>query len=207
MTVTQMQADNFTMAINSTLRVDSSISAVIDAFDGNMYLEDWPPQTPFLRIAFPQVTSASETAVNITQFTEILDHHAFDVFNTWLLANESVNVSVEGDTHIRVSGVSKKFPVHFKKIIETPGLGNLNGTTVPESKISLTSDAQGDNFFGTVSIPNRSFLSFELVSQPFCLPFSFFVFLFGSFFYFLWGKGGVLFSFYLIPSTFLLSLP
>lgn len=153
------------MSINSTIRSDSSIGAVIDGFDGVMYLEDWEPQTPFARVTFPQTTSASLTTVNVTQFTEILDHHAFDVFNAWFLVNETLNVSVEGDTHIRVSGISKKYPVNFKKVINMPGLANLNGTTVPESRISLTADAQGDNFFGTVMIPNRSYVAIEIVSQ------------------------------------------
>lgn len=154
------------MSINSTIRSDSSIGAVIDPFDGVMYLEDWPPRTPFARVSFPRTTSASVTTVNVTQFTEVLDRRAFEVFNTWFLVNETLNVSVEGDTHVRVSGISRKYPVKFKKTVNMPGLNNLNGTTVPESRISLTADAQGDNFFGTVTIPNRSFIAIEIVSQP-----------------------------------------
>ncbi|KUI57863.1 hypothetical protein VP1G_05173 [Cytospora mali] len=167
MTVSQTQSDNFTMSINSTIKVDAPSGAVIDAFDVVMYLEDWPPQTPFLRLSLPETTSAPETAINLTQFTEILDHNAFNVFNTWLLLNETLDVSVEGNTHIKVSGLSKKYPVHFKKIVNTPGLSNFNGTTVPESRITLTSDAQGDNFFGTVTIPNRSFINFEIGNASF----------------------------------------
>ncbi|KAI3390498.1 hypothetical protein diail_9502 [Diaporthe ilicicola] len=165
--LSQAQAENFTMSINSTLRADDSIHAVIDPFEGVMYLEDWAPQTPFARLRFPQTTSASESAVNLTQFTDILDMNAFTVFNTWVLVNETLRVSVEGDTHIRVSGISRKYPVHFKKVVEIKGLNNFNGTTVPESRVQLTPDANGDNFFGTVSIPNVSLLTFDIGNSTF----------------------------------------
>lgn len=162
--LSQTQADNYTLAINATIQADDSIHAVIDAFDGVMYLEDWPPQTPFARIAFPSVTSAAMTAINISQFTEILDLNAFTVFNEYFLVNESINVSVEGDSMIKVAGVNRKYPVTFKKTINMPALSNFNGTTVPTSRIALPADADGNNFFGTVVIPNRSYITFEIVS-------------------------------------------
>lgn len=151
------------MAINSTLRADDSIHAVIDPFEGVMYLEDWEPQTPFARLRFPQTTSASQSAVNLTQFIDILDMNAFTVFNTWVLVNETLRVSVEGDTHLKVNGISRKYPVHFKKVVELKGLNNFDGTTVPESRVQLTPDENGDNFFGTVAIPNVSLLTFDIV--------------------------------------------
>lgn len=167
--LSQTQSQNYTLSINSTIEADSSISATIDAFEGVMYLEDWAPQTPFARIQFPQTTSAAQTVVNITQFTEILDMNAFTVFNTWFLVNESINVSVEGDTQLSVKGLSRKYDVHFKKTVNMPALASFNGTTVPSSRVSLTADAQGNNFFGNVTIPNRSLITFEIVSVPFAL--------------------------------------
>lgn len=151
------------MAINSTLRADDSIHAVIDPFEGVMYLEDWEPQTPFARLQFPQTTSASQSAVNLTQFIDILDMNAFTVFNTWVLANETLRVTVEGDTRLKVNGISRKYPVRFKKVVELKGLNNFNGITVPESRVQLTPDENGDNFFGTVAIPNVSLLTFDIV--------------------------------------------
>lgn len=161
--VTQTQSDNYTMSINSTIHADDSIHAVIDGFEGVLYLEDWEPQTPFASLAFPQTTSAETTAVNLTQFTPVTDLNAFTVFNTWLLVNETLNLTVSGKTHVRVSGISKKYPVDFKHTINMPGLGNFNGTTTSNTSISITPDADGNNFFGTVTIPNRSFLTFEIV--------------------------------------------
>lgn len=165
--LSQAQSENFTMAINSTLRADDSIHAVIDPFEGVMYLEDWEPQTPFARLQFPQTTSASQSAVNLTQFIDILDMNAFTVFNTWVLVNETLRVSVEGDTHLKVNGISRKYPVHFKKVVELKGLNNFDGTTVPESRVQLTPDENGDNFFGTVAIPNVSLLTFDIGNTTF----------------------------------------
>lgn len=161
--LSQTQSTNYTLSINSTIEADDSISATIDAFEGVMYLEDWEPQTPFARIQFPQTTSASQTVVNITQFTEVLDMNAFTVFNTWFLVNESINVSVEGDTQLQVKGLNRKYDVHFKKTVNMPALSNFNGTTVPSSRVQLTPDSDGNNFFGNVTIPNRSFITFEIV--------------------------------------------
>jgi hypothetical protein len=45
-----------------------------------------------------------------------------------------------------------------------PGLNALNGLVVNQSSISLKPDAQGDNFFATVYVPNASPVTFELVS-------------------------------------------
>lgn len=185
--VSQTQATNFTLAINATISADDSIHAVLDPFEGEMYLANTAaPETAFARVAFPSTTSASLTAVNISQFTEIIDLDAFTTFNKYLLVNDTIQVGVRGNTKIRVSGISRKYDVHFEQAVTINGLGNLDGITVPNSTVALTPDADGNNFFGTVVIPNRSPLAFEIVSStpvtleappPPKLFFSFFFFL------------------------------
>lgn len=162
--LSQTQADNFTLSINSTIQADDSIHAVLDPFVGSMYLEDWPPQTPFAYVQFPQTTSATRSAVNITQLTPVADLNAFTIFNTWFLTNSTLRLSVEGNTKLKVTGISRKYSVHFKKTIDITGLGNFNGTQVVDSTVQLTPDADGNNFFGTTIIPNRSIITFEIVS-------------------------------------------
>lgn len=156
------------MSVNSTIRLSSSTSATIDGFEGVMYLEDFDPPTPFARLAFPQTTGDSMQVVNISQFTPITDLDAFTRFNTWLLLNESIRVTIEGDTKIHVKGLSRAYPINFKKTVTLTGLQNFNGTTVPYSTVSLTRDENGDNFHGTVTVPNRSVVTFEIVSTPLC---------------------------------------
>lgn len=161
------QENNFTMSVNSTIRLSSSTSATIDGFEGVMYLEDFDPPTPFARLAFPQTTGDSMQVVNISQFTPITDLDAFTRFNTWLLLNDSIRVTIEGDTKIHVKGLSRAYPINFKKTVTLTGLQNFNGTTVPYSTVSLTRDENGDNFHGIVTVPNRSVVTFEIGNASF----------------------------------------
>ncbi|OIW35653.1 hypothetical protein CONLIGDRAFT_66848 [Coniochaeta ligniaria NRRL 30616] len=161
------QSDNFTMSINSTIRLSSSTSATIDAFEGVMYLEDYLPHEPFLSLAFPQTTGDSFQVVNISQFTPITDMEGMTRFNTWLLLNDSIRVTVEGDTNIHVKGLSRAYPINFKKTVTLKGLQNFNGTTLPYSNVSLTADENGDNFHAITTVPNRSVVTFELGNVSF----------------------------------------
>ena len=169
------QEGNFTMSVNSTIRIGSSTDATIEGFDGIMYLEDFEPKTPFARLKFPETTGAKLQVVNISQFTAIDDLEAFTRFNTWLLLNESIRVTVEGDTNIHVKGLSKSYPINFKKIVTMQGLNNFAGTHVPYSTVELTRDENGDNFHGIVTVPNRSVVTFEIVRLSLLPPSSFLI--------------------------------
>jgi hypothetical protein len=161
------RADNFTMSVNSTIRIASATSATIDAFEGIMYLTDFDPVTPFAKLQFPQTTGDSLQVVNLTQFTPIEDRVAFTRFNTWLLMNDSIHVTVEGDTKVQVSGLNRKYGVTFKKTVELIGLKNFEGTFLPYSKVSLQADENGDNFHGTVTVPNKSVVTFDIGNASF----------------------------------------
>ncbi|KAL2024210.1 hypothetical protein VTK56DRAFT_9366 [Thermocarpiscus australiensis] len=166
-TVTHTQGQNLTMAINSTIKTDGSVHATVDAFEGVMYLEDRLPHTPFAKIDFPETTSAAFQTVNVSQFLHIDDVEALTIFNTWLLTNDTLRVTVLGDTHVHVKGVSRAYPVTFKKTVTMPGMRMLEGTVVNETSITLEPDAQGNNFRGTVHIPNRSLFEIELGNVTF----------------------------------------
>lgn len=121
-TITNSQTDSFTMSINSTIRQSSSVSATVDAFTGDLYLEDLEPHTPFAQIDFPQTQSLSVVTVNITQNVPITTNlDAMTTFNTWLLNNESLRVTVSGNTKVRVSGISTAFGVTFQKTVTLIG--------------------------------------------------------------------------------------
>jgi competence protein ComGC len=165
--VTNTQTQNFTMSINSTIHSDGSVKATIDGFTGDMYLEDLQPHTPFASVTFPETTSDAIQIVNVTQFTPITNMDAFTTFNTWLLHNKTLRVTVKGDTYIHVSGIAKAFPVSFSKTVEMPGLNNFDGTSASEARISQQADANGDNFHGFASIPNPSLVTFEIGNVTF----------------------------------------
>jgi len=165
--VTNTQTQNLTMAINSTIKTDGSTHADIDGFQGVMYLEDYEPHTPFAAINFPATTADALQTVNVTQSLPITDVEALTRFNTWLLTNDTLRVTVLGDTHVRVKGISRSYPVTFKKTLTIPGLRGLDGTTVEPTWISLKQDENGNNFKATTSIPNHSFVTFELGNVTF----------------------------------------
>jgi hypothetical protein len=120
-TVTNTQGSSMTMAINSTIKTDGSVHADIEPFEGVMYLEDHTPHTPFAKINFPATTADKLQTVNVTQFLPIDNVEALTTFNTWLLANDTLRVTVFGETKVKVKGISRSYGVTFKKTITMPG--------------------------------------------------------------------------------------
>ncbi|KAL2160946.1 hypothetical protein VTH06DRAFT_8658 [Thermothelomyces fergusii] len=165
--VTKTQSQSFSMSINSTIKTDGSAHAKIDGFQGVMYLEDHEPHTPFAKIDFPETTSDALQTVNVTQLVPIENVEALTRFNTWLLVNDSVRVTVEGDTHVRVKGIARSYGVTFKKTITIPGLRGLDGTVVEPTWVGVEPDERGNNFRADTFIPNRSPVSFELGNVTF----------------------------------------
>ncbi len=164
--VSNTHTQNYTISINSTITTDGSAHATIDAFDGVMYLKDLAPHTPFATVHFPASdASAAVQVVNISQVAAVSDAAAFATFSTWLLANDSLRLTVQGWTTVHVAGLaSRPYAVNFQKTIEMPGLARFNGTTVSNASIAVAGFGDGTNFRGTVTIPNRSLVSVEIVS-------------------------------------------
>jgi hypothetical protein len=119
--ISETEPNTYNMAVNSTIRTDGKTHATISPFTGVMYLEDFEPHTPFASVDFPETSSAKEQFVNVSQAVEITNMEAFTTFNTWLLANETLRLTIEGDTSVKVKGISKKFGVTFKKTVELKG--------------------------------------------------------------------------------------
>ena len=119
--VSNPQTNSITMSINATIGSDGSISADLDAFNGTMYLEDLGPATPFATIAFPASKAGGTKTINVTQELPVTNDPAFGTFNKWLVANESVRITVRGDTFIHVAGIYKAFPVVYKKTFDLKG--------------------------------------------------------------------------------------
>ncbi|KAK2023228.1 hypothetical protein LX32DRAFT_572136 [Colletotrichum zoysiae] len=166
-TVSNTKSNSYNMAINSTLTSDGSVKATVEPFDGVMYLEDLEPHTPFVNLKFPETKSVKLQTVNISQPIEIADMAAFTTFNTWLQNNESVRVTIRGNTHVKVKGIARRYGVVFRNTVTLKGLNGFKGLNVTDSSISLQPDARGDNFKGRVSIPNHSDLTLEIGNATF----------------------------------------
>jgi hypothetical protein len=165
--VTQTQTNSYHLAINSTIASDGKVHAKIGAFTGVMYLEDLEPHTPFSTVNFPETSSDALQTVNVSQAATIGDNPAFTTFNTWLLHNETLRVTISGDTTIRVNGIARDYPVKYHKTITLNGLNGFKGLKVTDSAVSIFPDAQGDNFHGFVDIPNASQFEIEIGNATF----------------------------------------
>lgn len=135
--LTNTESQNYTMEINSTIKASSPVPAKLDPFKGVMYLEDLEPHTPFVEVDFPETTSEDNQKVNVSQFVSITNMEAFTTFNAWLLTNNSLRVTVKGDTKVKVKGIAKKFKVHFKKTITMPGMSLRNWQDRPGLMLTL----------------------------------------------------------------------
>lgn len=161
--VINTKPDSILLQINSTITTDGSIKANIDGFDGVMYLEDLPGQTPFLNISFPATNGDKHQLVNISQELTITDPDAFNTFNIWFAANQTLNVTVYGRTKVKPAGLFRKWGVTFKKTINMNGLNLFNGTTVSDGKIDINPKSN-PNFKATADIPNASYFTLDIVS-------------------------------------------
>jgi len=158
------QSGSASLAINSTIKTGSSTSATIDPFNASFYLEDKPGHTPFMFAQMPKIHSKKTSVVNLTQEITLTDEQAFADFTSWYLMNDTFRVTVDGWTHVHVSGVPKT-KVHFQKTVNLTGLNSFKGVNVTSS--SLGGDALGDNFFAFADIPNPSVLTVDIGNASF----------------------------------------
>jgi len=166
LSVTNTTSSSIRIGVNSTVSSSSSHSATIDAFNASFYLEDKEPHTPFLFTEMPEIHSKKVSAVNISQEVSITNEAAFADFVTWYLLNETFRVTVDGWTHVHVSGMPST-KVHFQKTVNLTGLNSFQGINVTSSEVALAADAQGNNFFGFVTIPNPSVMTVEIGNASF----------------------------------------
>lgn len=129
-----------------------------------MYLEDKLPHRPFLTLNMPSIKTTSKQIININQDFEIKDMDAFATYNTWFSSNESLWITIDGDTTVRPSGLNRDFDVDYKKTYQIKGLNKLKGLDVVESDLTLGTKGDEPNFTGAVQLPNPSKFTIEIVS-------------------------------------------
>ncbi|KAM0437754.1 hypothetical protein ACHAPT_002119 [Fusarium lateritium] len=159
--ILETEPESYDMQINSTITTDGKIHAKVDPFEGEMYLEDWPPHVPFAKVQFPETSADKHQVVNVSQRIEITDLQEFTRFNVWFHNNETVRVTINGRTKVKPSGLTRKYGVDFKKTVELKGLNHFDGTEVTDGHISLDSGKDGRNFNGTANIPNASVFTLD----------------------------------------------
>lgn len=163
--VLETQSESFVMEINSTITTKGGIKASVDAFEGEMYLEDYEPHVSFTNLQFPKTSNNKHQIVNISQPVQITDMDAFTRFNVWFHNNETLRVTVKGKTKVKPNGLARMSSVTFEKTLEIKGLNVFSGTQVTDGHISLEEDENGKNFNGTANIPNASHFTLDIVSH------------------------------------------
>jgi hypothetical protein len=161
--ISQTKASSLVMSINSTITTDGSAKAVIAPFTGSMWLLDNDPPFVFAQVAFPETSSDPLVMVNISQTINVDSMPELTVFNQYLLSRDKVNVRVEGDTTLRVSGIAKDYPVTFSKDVEIVGFNSFAGISVTNAHVKLGTT---NNFNATVTIPNPTIWTIDVVSNP-----------------------------------------
>lgn len=163
---TDTKTNSFTMGLNTTLK-SGTTKATVESFTGVMYLEDVEEHTPFVSIVFPNVKNQPFQALNISQSVAVTDTAALTQFNSWLLNNETLRVTVLGKPKLKISGIAKKYTVTFKKTITMPGLNGFAGISTSDNSLTITNYSDGTNFHTTASIPNRSLVTFDIGNVTF----------------------------------------
>ncbi|KAK2595466.1 hypothetical protein QQS21_006806 [Conoideocrella luteorostrata] len=163
--IIEAKPNSFLIQINSTIRTDGQFKADLDPFEGDLTLTDIPNARPFMTIKFPHTNADEFQAINISQTIDITDKAAFAQFNQVFFQNETLEIDIVGRTNVQPRGLSKKYPVDFKKRVEFKGLNLLNGTKIENAK--LGSDGDAPNFNATAIIMNRSYYTLDLGNATF----------------------------------------
>lgn len=149
------------MKIDSTITTDGQVKADIDPFEGAMYLGD--SDKPFLNLPFPQTNADKFQTVNVSSDITIQDMDEFIKFNTVFITNETLTITIKGYTYVKPRGLSKKYGVNFRKVVDFKGLNSFKGNEVADAKSDLTND-KWPNFNATAKLPNPSYYTIDLVS-------------------------------------------
>lgn len=163
--ISETEPKQYRMQVESTIRTDGKIHATVDGFRGVMYLEETEDHTPFATIDFPQTTAEKESKVSVNQIVKVENMDAFTQFNTWLLANETLKMTIEGDTKVHVKGLSKAYGVNFKKTVDLKGLNGFHGLNVIKSDVRPAQST--DNYNATVAVPNASIMTIDIGNATF----------------------------------------
>ncbi|ORY62172.1 uncharacterized protein BCR38DRAFT_347157 [Pseudomassariella vexata] len=162
--VTNTRPNVLNMAINSTITTDGKVHATIAGFQSTMYLMDVDPPLAFATLDFPQTKSDALMVVNISQELTFDNLDAVKTFNAHLLSKEKINVKIEGDTNVRVSGIARNYPVSFSKNIEMVGFNNFAGVVVTNPHVNLN---PVNNFNATANLPNPTIWTVEIGNATF----------------------------------------
>ncbi|KAH9879311.1 hypothetical protein J1614_002750 [Plenodomus biglobosus] len=159
--VTNPSPEGVHLKIDTVVRSGSSYHPTIDPFRASLSLKG---QTPFLFIDVPEAKSEKETYITIDQDINFASNDSFSQYTKAVLAAESFEVYMDGETKLKLSGLPK-MSVDYNKVITMKGLNKLAGLNITDVRILSGRDeilSDGSNLVGNVFIPNPSVMTLDL---------------------------------------------
>lgn len=159
--VTNPTSDSVQLKIDTLIKSDSKFHPTIDGFRAALSLQG---QEPFLYVDVPQAKSEGETRITIDQNVKLASLERFSTYTKTVLASESFEVHMDGNTNIHISGLPAA-NVNYNKVITMKGLNKLAGLNITDLKVLSGKDQilpDGSNLLGNVHVPNPSVMTLDL---------------------------------------------
>jgi hypothetical protein len=159
--VTNPTPDSVQLKIDTVIKSDSKFHPTIDGFRAALSLKG---QEPFLYVDIPQAKSEEVTKVTVNQDVKLPSLDRFSTYTKTVLASESFEVHMDGNTNLHISGLPAA-NVNYNKVITMKGLNKLSGLNITDIKILSGKDQilpDGSNLIGNVHVPNPSVMTLDL---------------------------------------------
>ena len=120
--LTNPAPDAIDLDLNSVIITDSSYHPQLDAFDGELHLED--SDTPFLSFRIPAVKADNGTKTQVKQRIQIENLDAFTEYTKATLIEEEFTIHLKGKGGLKQGGLPHT-TVNYNQKIKNKGIGSL----------------------------------------------------------------------------------
>lgn len=124
--VTNPTADSVNLKMSTVIRSDSSFHPKIDPFRAALSLKDRPP---FIHLDIPGAKSDKEVHVEVEQTVKFDSLDAFTEYTMAVLANEEIQIYLDGKTNLHLSGLPK-MDVNYNKVVTMKGMFHANQQSI-----------------------------------------------------------------------------
>ncbi|EXJ92747.1 hypothetical protein A1O3_01299 [Capronia epimyces CBS 606.96] len=151
--------DSFDLQLDDMFQSKSSMTARLDAFTADLQLPG--AHVPFVRIDVPAIKAANGSVAHVHQRVQIANTDQFDQYTKTVLLSDEYSIYLKGKGGLKYGSLPKT-TVKYNKKITIKGLNGLKGLTLTDFAILTTTQADGANANGTVTIPNPSIATYQL---------------------------------------------
>lgn len=158
-----INATHLRIGISTSLSLPLGLSIKLDACDLWLY-NPTSPSSPYARIPIldQHISSSSGGSLTIDGIiAEVTDPAQIDTWLTSALTQRNTSISVRASTTAWLGAV--KLPLTIDKTVTIPGLRNLAGATLAESRLYIPALMPNrTNIAGTMVLPNYSLMTMDM---------------------------------------------